>query len=444
MFRSLKGRFFGVASLVMVVFLGATGWILDQAYRNSLTEAKRQELKLHIHTLLVVAEPSGKALYLPEQLPEARFNQLSSGLYAIVKRRDGDAFWRSASALGVTLPASESLKRGQQRFQLLPQREWFVFSHGYSWDVPGQTDREFTFTVYENSTGYLSQVNEFRITLWQWLGGAAVLLLLVQVGVMQWGLAPVRRIERDLHAIEQGQADQLAGDYPTELKGLAASLNILVANERRQRDRYRHTMGDLAHSLKTPLAVLNGLNFDQPSEDVRGQIQEQVGRMNQIVGYQLQRAVATSPKSVLKGVPVKPALEKMIRSLEKVYRDKDLNIKLDAGDNTLFHGDEGDLMEILGNLLDNACKYGHGKVHVSAHMEEDGHQRLQIVVDDNGPGIAESRRGEILQRGVRADSRDLGQGIGLAVVNDIVNAYNGELAIAESETLGGSRFELQL
>ncbi len=196
-------------------------------------------------------------------------------------------------------------------------------------------------------------------------------------------------------------------------------------------------MADLAHSLKTPLAVLSSLRGTSEHSHT---MEEQVARMDNIVQYQLQRA-ATAGRSVLASpLPVTPVVERLLTSLEKVYQDKELNIHRDLDPRARFRGDEGDLMELLGNLLDNACKWA-----VAGVWLEVSHKKgtLRISVEDDGPGIAPHQAERVLTRGVRLDEATPGHGIGLPIVRDIVDAYEGKLEIAHSPH-GGARFIVSL
>ncbi len=256
---------------------------------------------------------------------------------------------------------------------------------------------------------------------------------------MRWGLQPLRSIADELSRIESGQTDRLTGRYPRELKGLARNINSLIQHAQARQQRYRDSLGDLAHSLKTPLAILQGLSDRQ--EPVAAQspvLAEQVSRMNQIVSHQLQRAAASGRNSLAKRLRVRPVVERIARSLDKVYQEKAIEVELEVADEAGFMGDEGDLMEVLGNLMDNAWKYGSGKVRISAQGQGGG---LVLDVEDDGRGIADDQAAEVVRRGRRVDEHAPGQGIGLAVVEDILKAYRGELQIGRS-ALGGARFTI--
>ncbi len=201
-------------------------------------------------------------------------------------------------------------------------------------------------------------------------------------------------------------------------------------------------MGDLAHSLKTPLTVLQGAAEGDDATALTASVNEQVGRMNDIVQYQLKRAAASGRQGLAQITPVAAVVNRLLRTLDKVYQEKQINCISEVAGEIVFSGDEGDLMELLGNLLENAFKYGRSKVVVRAKVNQSASE-LQISIDDDGPGITESEWQNVLKRGRRADERQPGQGIGLSVSDQIIRLYGGELRILSSE-LGGNRIFLWL
>jgi two-component system sensor histidine kinase PhoQ len=245
--------------------------------------------------------------------------------------------------------------------------------------------------------------------------------------------------------VEAGDREQLTEDYPRELNGLAGSLNLLLVNERRHLQRYRNSLADLTHSMKTPLAVLRGLaESDKAPAETRQLIESEVGRMDNIVEYQLQKAAAAGRVSLTKGVAILALTNRLLESLRKVYSDKSISYFVDIDEEVMFMGEEGDLMEIVGNLLDNASKWCRKKVSIKAEqikVDANTHARHRITVEDDGPGIIEEQVEILLQRGARGDTQTPGHGIGLAVVREIVSAYGGELTIARSE-MGGAKVEV--
>ena len=445
--HSLYARVTLAALLVLALFLGLTGVALDRAFRDSAQAAVEERLRAHIFGLLAVAEPAPDGgLVLPESLPDERFQRPGSGLYAQVLGAGDRTVWRSASQVLQTVPDPDWLQPGVWRFrrrQGEAGEEWFQLAFGVAWDLP-QGAVEFTFGASEDLTMYNAQLTRFRGSLWIWFAALATGLLVALGLVLRWGLQPLRRVERDLAAVEAGTRENLTGRYPRELRGLTDNLNALLLTERGRMQRYRDALADLAHSLKTPLAILRGGQDAQSSrEEIQALIREQTGRMDQIVAYQLQRAATSGRSALLPPLALAPLLQRLQQGIGKVYGQRGLRLDLRVDEALRCRADEGDLMELCGNLIDNACKWARSRVRIEAVARPAG-AGFELYVEDDGPGIPEQQRAVVLGRGVRADSAMPGQGIGLAVVRDIVAAYGGELVIDQSPELGGARIRVRL
>jgi two-component system sensor histidine kinase PhoQ len=223
---------------------------------------------------------------------------------------------------------------------------------------------------------------------------------------------------------------------------LTSNINTLLSQQQEHLERYRRTLGDLAHSLKTPLAVLqNAVENHQPSDNLMAIVREQVERMNQITGYQLQRAATSGWTALVAPVAVREIAQKVLNGLQKVYADKQVVATLDMESHIEFPGDEGDLMEIIGNLVDNAFKWSKRRVCVLAETKpapQEGQWDLFLRVEDDGPGIPSEMVRYVMQRGRRAESDIAGHGIGLSIVRDIVQVYGGTLEIGVSKWGGAA------
>jgi two-component system sensor histidine kinase PhoQ len=306
-------------------------------------------------------------------------------------------------------------------------------------------EREYIFTVAEDARFVSSQVELLQHTLRFWLLIIGMVLVFIQFALLRWSLKPLRSIVKDLEAIEQGKKTLLDGHYPTELEGLAGNLNAFIAHERAHLERYRNNLADLAHSLKTPLAILRGCV--ESFSDNKETVQEQISRMNQIVEYQLQRAAAKGEHKAIKTVDVSVVINKIITSLNKVYIDKGINFELAIPEQCLIYCEEGDLYEIVGNLLDNACKWCHHSVKVSITLNQRKSRRnfsLLLQIEDDGPGIPVGKFNEILKRGIRADENIHGHGIGMTVVYELIGLLGGNLEGGKSASLGGMRWSVYL
>ena len=444
--RSIHSRLLIASSLVLAGFLGITGFALDRAFRDSAATAAQEKLQSRIYALLAAADADGQGrLLLPEHLPEQRLSEPDSGLYAMVIASDAGLFWQSASLAGRSIEISSQQAPGSRRFHTLDNghSQLLALDYGVAWEDDAGDERQFTFVIAEDMQPMQAELERFRQSLWRWLGGLAIVLLMVQGWILRWGLHPLRGVAVDLQNIRQGATGQLKGDYPRELHGLTSSLNELLAHASSVRLRYRNSLDDLAHSLKTPLAFLRSVAEDRDKDcgQLRQIASEQVERMDTIVQCQLQRAAASGRITLAKPVPVEPVVQRLVRSLDKIYQHKGLTTELRIASGLTFGGDEEDLMEMLGNLLENAFKFAGTSIRVSAERTV---EELSLSIEDDGPGIPAPQIEQVVQRGVRADQAlpVPGQGIGLAVVEEIVSLYEGSLEISGSE-MGGARLLLR-
>jgi two-component system sensor histidine kinase PhoQ len=444
---SIHLRMVIAASFVLAAFFGLSGYALDKAFRASVEVALKDRLQGHVYALLAAADTNASGrMRMPETLPDPRFSNPDSGLYARITGEKGAYRWSSPSLLGRDLEFGSELGAGESRFQLSDSGEGLhLFAFGLVWEDNKGRELAYTVVVAESGSGVAAQIGRFRLSLFLWLGGAALLLLIVQGVVLRWGLGPLRKVAQDLRRIKQGESDALDGDYPSELRGLTQNINLLIHHGQASQARYRNSLGDLAHSLKTPLAVLQGAVDSDDEVNLRQAIQEQVPRMSDIVQYQLQRAAAAGRSDMVQAVAVAPVLEKILNTLEKVYLDKGVTCHSELLGKARFFGDEGDLFEILGNILDNAFKYCRSRVRVQAQdisINASEQSALVISVEDDGPGIGSEEVAELLRRGGRRDQQVPGQGIGLSITDEIVRLYGGQLEIGQSD-LGGARITLR-
>lgn len=434
---SLNARILISATLVVVIFVALTGVALESAFYNSAAAARRDRLEAQLYLLLAEAEVSAEGkLELPATLTEARLALPGSGLYAQISNASQRVMWRSPSTLGLSIPFQTKLNPGQSYFQEVKNQAgqtFFLFSLGVNWSTTQQHYR-FTFSISEDLREFNATLTRYRKSLWGWLGAMAALLLLVQSAILRWGLRPLRRVATDLAAIEAGKRLNLEGSYPKELARLTDNINSLITQERAQQTRYRNALGDLAHSLKTPLAVLRatvtGIAIDAQSKKA---IDDEVQRMNNLIEHQLQRAAMAGASKLAAPVLIAPIAAKLINSLDKIHPSRDVRQKIQA--DVYFRGDKGDLTELLGNLLDNAYKWAHATLFLEICYRQG---KLYFIVEDDGPGIAADDAERVMQRGQRADTTTPGHGLGLAIVQDICAAYDGEIEVGKSK-LGGSR-----
>jgi two-component system sensor histidine kinase PhoQ len=383
--------------------------------------------------------------------PESRLAVPGSGLYAAVRDQNGKLLWSSASLTGTGLELGMRLPVGGVDFRYQRARDGTQvaeLSRGLQWVYAAGEAKNLVFTAADSTEPQRTQLWRFRQQMAGWFGGLVLVLLATMAWMMRRALAPVRRLEQEIAAVEAGAAQGLGAAYPRELAGVTKGLNALLESERNRIARYRDTLGNLAHSLKTPLAVIRAsLGTVESAAAQRASIQLEIDRMAQIVEHQLKRAAAGGGATLGQAsVAVLPLVTELRAALLKVHVDKDLRIDVDVPAQLGFLGDTGDILELLGNVLDNACKWCRSRIAVSAQL--DGAralpQRLSIVVEDDGPGIAATDRVRVIERGVRADEQVPGHGLGLAMVRETVALYGGHFFIDASLSLGGARVELQL
>ena len=440
---SLTLRLLLSASVVLAAFFGIAGFVLESAFVQGAEQATRERLQAQIYALLSAADlnTSGR-LSLPDRLPEPRFSTPGSGLYGAVFDRRGKPVWRSRSAIGNDLKAIAGLSPGHSDFRV-DKAGWFVLYYPLVWEDRIGQDRLYLFVVAEDTDAVEKEISGFSDTLWHWLGGIGLALVIVQVGVLGWSLRPLRSLAREIEEIETGVRQRLADDYPRELQGVAANVNALLDAGHAHLDRYRNTLSNLAHSLKTPLAILRGCcNEPGIPTAAKAILGEQVSRMDDLIEYQLQRAAAKGINRLAPSLAVVPVIAKLIDALKKVYASKSPMICLRAGKNFQFACEEGDLLEIAGNLIDNACKWSRSEVRVTLGYRSNP-AGLELAVEDDGPGIPEDKLATVLRRGVRADEATHGHGIGLSVVSDLIRFSDGRLEASVSE-LGGLRWDVWL
>ncbi|HCS66598.1 MAG TPA: sensor histidine kinase [Cellvibrio sp.] len=452
-FSSIASRLLLASALLLPLFLGLTGFFLDRAFENSLEVAERSRLRGHVNLLMSVAEPITKnekihSLRMPVTLSDADFEHPNSGLYSYIFDNQAKLVWRSNSAALSDPPDYKRIAKsdtpGKMLFseKLLGGNLHFIARYTVKWEDARGTPTPFHFVVAHSADEYTAELKAYRNELWRWLGAAGIFLLIAQTLILRWGLRPLGKLAQALKAMQSGDTSNIAGEHPRELQRIVDNLNQVLEREQALRQRYRNSLADLAHSLKTPLAVLQSKLVEGVESD--GELQqiasEQVARMNQVVTYQLQRAVSSQQKGTFRRTRLEPIAQRLFAALQKVYAHKEMEQELDLAPNSIIAGDEQDVMELFGNMLENAFKYGNKQVRVRSFIEE---TQLRIDIEDDGPGVPDDQTSRILERGQRLDTSIPGQGIGLAVAAEIVRSYDGNISIHRSE-LGGARFSVCL
>lgn len=469
---SVSRRLLVAVAVPLVLFFALTVVALDYIFRELAVAGLRQQLEEQVVALVnaVDLDPNtGNLEVQPAAIadPELHLDLPGSGQYATLRDETGKLLWRSPSLTGVNFDLGVNVPAGQEetmRYLRAPGgHEVAELSRRLSWELgtgPNKITRRLIFTAADSTDTEHRLVWSFRREMAGVFGALALALIATMAWMMRRALAPVRRLEQEIEAVESGEALLLGEGYPRELAGVTQGLNALLQSERNRISRYRDTLGNLAHGLKTPLAVIRASLGTAEAGAAAGSdgnnevasaasIQREVDRMAQIVEHQLKRAVAGAGVTLGQApVPILPPLTELRVALLKVHSRKDLRIDIDVAPAIGFLGDSGDILEVLGNLLDNACKWCASHVRVSAQLDMDREpsRRLSIVVEDDGPGIATGDRRRVIERGVRAGSPEQvpGHGLGLSIVRETVSLYGGRFLIGKSEALGGARVELQV
>jgi two-component system sensor histidine kinase PhoQ len=447
--HSLSRRLLVSVAVPLALFFGLMMFVLDRGFRTLSERSLHQLLDAQIVTLIAAAEPAPAGGYdAPLKGLDARFGTPDSGLYAQIQ--SNIHIWRSPSTVGVPVDFGPPLAQGERQFsdEVVGHTRVAIESRGISFENDPRQAHALTFSVAVSLTPYEEQLWRFRSRMLGWFSGLMLLLLLSLAALLRRVLAPLRRLEREIHEVEEGRSEMLGTGYPRELSGVARHLNALLVGERKRVARYRDTLGNLAHGLKTPLAVMrSAVSQDVGSVTAARTIGTEIDRMTDIIEHQLKRAAASGGALLGQApVPVAAVAADLRAALLKVYSRKDLSIELSIQDGSHFIGDRGDFTELVGNLMDNACKWCREKVRVSVTVEDGGaggRENLTLTVEDDGPGIAAEDRAKVLERGVRTDETVPGHGLGLAMVHDTVDLYGGRL-IVDASPLGGARFSLRL
>lgn len=434
----IQSRLVVTTTLVLGAFLTLAGLVLDRSFKASTLASAEEQLKLVVYSLMGVAEEYQDHVVFGE-LSEPRLSQPESGLYATVVEVEGNYEWRSPSALTTNVEFPET-RPDLGEFLFSEMASGGVARYFLTYAVIWEDAQEsvLVFQVATDQAPFRAVIGGFRQNLYVGLGAVTLLVMIVQILAIRWGLTPLRVMAGEVKDLEEGRREQLSADYPKELQGLAENLDRFVEHEHRSRTRYRNALDDLAHSLKTPLAVIRNALGEQANGDP-GLLHEQLDRMESTVKHQLSRATVSGPVVVSKSVNLHTLLTRLTRALQTAYLERGIQLEMRIPVDLEARGDEGDFMEIFGNVLENAFKYTNKRVRLSGYAGE----HVTIRVEDDGPGIGPEIRRRVLNRGTRADQVQPGQGIGLAVVAELVTLYHGALDIDTSE-LGGAAIELTL
>lgn len=438
-----------ISGLVLAVFLSLTGLFLERTYRANVMAGAQQQMQPMIYSLMGSAEERDAKLDFSSGSSQPRLQQPDSGLYALVTDSDGQELWRSPSLAMVGEALAGQIRQvavvtktspvGRFDFvQSVSVAELYCLNNRVDWE--GLSDPQVTFSICADQQPYARTVEQFRYGLMAGFGSLFLLLSLAMIWALRWGLRPLRRMQSQLNELDNGHRTELDSVQPVELMPLVTSLNHYVVHQEALRTSHRQALDDLAHSLKTPLSVLGlGVKDSQPDLPL---LQEQVVRMQGIVDHQLARVARVTQSdgsTTQRWVAVGQVISQLVRALSVAYRDHQIDFVESEQWALRIHRD--DLLDMLGNVLENACRYGAGLVRITTSAGGRDKEHLHIAIEDDGPGIAADHAADVVNRGTRLDSQTTGQGIGLSLVSELLTIYGGELVIGSS-TLGGAKVSL--
>lgn len=436
--RSIQSRL-AAGLLLSLVILLLVQWVVVAVSIRHLSEQYISTRLIHTADLLVAAvmiDKSGKNISLDQSRIDPVFTTPFSGYYYQITANSQS--FKSRSLWDQTLPPIEA-KTGQfksQRSEGPQDQQLLVTSSSYQ--KQGVT---INISVAEDISKITHEINELLLN--HALVSLFILIILIgiQVFIVRRSLLPLDKTRKDLQRLEEGEIQALDENVPHEIHSLVHEINIRIAAFQQRLERSRRATGNLAHALKAPLTILSHLMQDsvfQDKAEVRDVLQENIIKLQNIIDRELKRARLAGTAVAGRQTKIKTEVMALVQSLESMYREKNLRIEVNILDDCVANMDREDFHEMLGNVMDNACKWAKHTIIASFNCE----QGLTIVVEDDGPGIPDSERDSIVGRGYRLDEQTAGHGLGLAIVKDIIDQYQGSISMSQSSALGGLRTEL--
>lgn len=450
---SLAFRLMLSAVTIMLGVLVVVGLVLSSLYSHAAERAFDRRLDVYLKTIVAeVANASGDGVPEPQALADPLFVFPNSGWYwQIAHEHDGES----------TVKASRSLRDGRLPEVGMPSGApgAGAMRQGYAEGPRGErlrlVERELDFgpdgryvvSVAAVSTELERDISGFNLVLVGTLVVLALAFLLVVLIQVRFGLKPLSRVSQALADVRSGKAERLEGRYPVEIVPLVREVNALIEANQEVVERARTHVGNLAHALKTPLSVLMneaGIRDDPLAVRVR----DQAGVMRDQVAHHLERARMAARASIVVGVcDVSATVTALVRTMEKIHRSRDLAMDVSTREDVRFRGEQQDLEEMVGNLVDNACKWASSRVEVEVRLDAPrtagGRTFFRVIIDDDGPGLAPARRADVGRRGRRLDESKPGSGLGLSIVHELALLYGGRFDLGTA-SIGGLRAELVL
>lgn len=446
--KALTPKILALAIVWSVLVLVIAAVALTAAYRETAEAEFAKRLESSLLNLIAAAEFQGDTISMTvPALADPQFRAVLSGWYwQIQNTADGQVIARSSSLAGETLrmPPTDRvpLDSDFSRRAVIDAPRGTRVSAVEQRIVVGQPETDITFILTGSRDDLEAGVADFRRQIALYLSIFGLGLIAITMLLASYVMRPLRRIRIALQDVVSGDVDRLEGDFPTEVVPLVSEINTLIAANRRTVERARTHAGNLAHALKTPLSVLRN-EAGSGSDPLSQQVREQTASMERQIAYHLDRArMAANSRVIGVATPVRPVLESLQRALERIHADKGITFKIKCSNTVRFRGEKQDLEEIIGNLVDNACKWASTRVNVKV-THEPGASHFVLAVDDDGPGIPAGERENVFRRGQPARRGDPGSGLGLAIVDELVTLYGGNLVLLDSP-LKGLRVRLRL
>jgi two-component system sensor histidine kinase PhoQ len=430
---SITRRIFLTCLLFVATFFPATIFSMQNAYERSLLLAKKDELNTTAFAMLSEFEFDDNEVSMPSRLFVESLNLPGSDLVATIYWRNRQV-WQSQSSInssvdmrlfGQLYRQTEDADAGENIFlnDFNKESPHFAYVNTAEFMVDGQFERV-TFLVINSKGKYANELSTFINRLWGWIGFLGLLLMGLIGLALRSVFLPMKKIITRIEQIERGDITEITDDFPPELQPLQKGINTLMESEKQQRERYKKSLDDLAHSIKTPLSIV--LGQDQLGKEVR----QPVLQIDNIVKRQLKRATI-NVIGYLPSIDIFPVVSSLVDAMEKIHQEKGLTMHIDMPSPALLSIDQTDFMEMLGNLVDNACKAAKNEIVISYHR---GDKFSFVIVKDDGDGISSDEIDSITQRGRRLDSYSEGQGLGLALVVDMLETYSGEMEVTSNKT----------
>lgn len=435
---SIALNVFAFSALWLVVALAATAFLLTELYSRSLDTSLVETLDFQIESLVGIALQKGPEATAGSVLGDPRFSRPASGWYWQITDASGKSLSFSNSLIGSVLPkAGARLAIGGRTERTLTD------AFGTRVRMVSRTitiaNAPYTFTVTGNLDEIYALVAGFRGQILFVLGAVGVMLAVMSALVARFALRPVTRLRKSLERVREGESTEVDGAYPAELAPLADELNALLRSNSQIIDRARNQVGNLAHGLKTPIAVLGNEAAGKQTQLARI-VRTETQKMTDIVATYLDRARLSARTAIVgRRADTGAVLTRLVRVMEKIHPEREVALILDENGTPWFRGEESDLEEMAGNLIDNACKWARSEVRIATSTGSS----LVITVEDDGPGLDEKQIASALRRGVRLDEKMPGSGLGLDIVLELATVYGGALELGASD-LGGLAARLSL